>query len=200
MTPDHLAVLTAIAHGSQPTLDALTMWAAYEGGTAQYNPLNTEFRMPGSWNYNAAGVQSYPSLDAGIRATLATLGNGLFPDVIAAITKNLTLQEWANDPLVAIQIDRWGTHGFADYLRAHAGAPPEEGQLSAFKNDDDERRFLIRQIYMDVLVREIETESELDGWVTVATNDGMDAVRAQITDSVEGQKVTAAKRKTLGLE
>ena len=56
-------------------------WAYAEGGcsqnAAEYNCWNSTLEWPGS-NINGAGVQAYPSLTAGLHATIATLHCGIY--------------------------------------------------------------------------------------------------------------------------
>ena len=54
-------------------LDAMAVWKRYENTGADWNPLATTWRMPGSWNYNSVGVQNYPDRTTGIQATANTL-------------------------------------------------------------------------------------------------------------------------------
>ncbi len=60
--PDNLVVMVA--------------WETAEGTAARWNPLATTLRMPGSTSFNSVGVQSYVSLEQGLRATVLTLRNG----------------------------------------------------------------------------------------------------------------------------
>lgn len=54
-------------------LQLMDAWQRAEGGTAQWNPLNTTEPMNGTTNYNSAGVKNYPSPVSGIAATALTL-------------------------------------------------------------------------------------------------------------------------------
>ena len=73
-------------------IGSLVNWAAREGGnwhnTAYYNPINTTQVMPGSTAMNklggGVGVQAYTSWQQGIQATVKTLQNGLYGDILAA--------------------------------------------------------------------------------------------------------------------
>jgi len=49
------------------------------------NPLDTEERWFGSWNFNSAGVQNYPDQATGIAASVATITNGDYPELLAAL-------------------------------------------------------------------------------------------------------------------
>lgn len=91
-------------------------WQRFEGGDAAYNPLNTELVMRGSRPYNTAGVQSYVSAASGASATAQTLMNGRYNAILAAMRANTPIDSWSVAPIPA-EIDTWGTHGFAAYLR-----------------------------------------------------------------------------------
>jgi hypothetical protein len=91
-------------------------WQRWEGGGAENNPLNSERRMPGSRPYNSAGVQSYQSVASGASATAQDLLNGRYPAILAAMRANEPIDNWSVEP-IPDEIDTWGTHGFATYLR-----------------------------------------------------------------------------------
>lgn len=63
-------------------VQALCAWHAKEGGSAQWNPLNTTEPAEGATDYNTVGVKNYPSMAAGIEATAATLCNGHYPNLL----------------------------------------------------------------------------------------------------------------------
>ena len=63
----------------------LNAWQACEGATAAYNPFNTTEPWPGATDYNSVGVKNYPSFLAGVSATIATLENGNYPGILAAL-------------------------------------------------------------------------------------------------------------------
>src|SRR6516162_9106707 len=64
-------------------------WQQAEGGTAANNPFNTTQTMPGSSFYNqlggGIGVQSYGSPQQGIQATIRTLQNGNYGNILSAL-------------------------------------------------------------------------------------------------------------------
>lgn len=68
-----------IAEPSRPVLTPqdrdtwLIAWARLEDTTARFNPLATTYRCAGSTPYNAAGVQDYATLPAGVHAAARTL-------------------------------------------------------------------------------------------------------------------------------
>jgi hypothetical protein len=70
-----LAALGAVA--TPVNVSLLVAWQIEEHGWASmlscHNPLNTTWRMPGSTDYNATGVQCYLDWGSGIEATVRTL-------------------------------------------------------------------------------------------------------------------------------
>ncbi|MCW2897748.1 MAG: hypothetical protein JWO67_13 [Streptosporangiaceae bacterium] len=66
----------------------LALWSKAEGGNATYNPLNTTQPAAGASNYNSVGVKNYPNEAAGLQATAATLHNGRYDQVLAALQKS----------------------------------------------------------------------------------------------------------------
>ena len=86
----------------------LVAWQACEGGPAtRHNPLNTTLPMPGSFAINSQGVQAYPTEAEGITATVQTLQNGLYPQIVSALRSGQPaafldaqgeIQTWGTDP------------------------------------------------------------------------------------------------------
>lgn len=70
------------AKGGLENRRLLRAWGKAEGGTAQWNPLNTTEPWPGATEYNSAGVKNYPNGAAGIAATAATLVNGHYDGIV----------------------------------------------------------------------------------------------------------------------
>jgi hypothetical protein len=69
----------------------LAAWAECEGGHAEFNPLNTTMRLPGSSNYNSVGVQNYRDAAQGLAATLLTLRLDYYSDIRSALkSRSLT--------------------------------------------------------------------------------------------------------------
>lgn len=82
------AVLTGLgAPVTQSNLDFIERWITREGGGGANNPLNTTQQMNGSTVLagNSAGVQNYGNLDVGVQATVKTLENGFYPNIVAAL-------------------------------------------------------------------------------------------------------------------
>src|SRR5205814_2114470 len=67
----------------------MVAWEQQEGTTAGWNPLATTYDMSGATTYNSAGVRNYPSLEAGLRATLLTLARGWSAHGYGAIVRDL---------------------------------------------------------------------------------------------------------------
>jgi hypothetical protein len=86
---------------------ALLAWMKAEGGSAHFNPMNTTQKASGSTPYNSAGVQNYTSWNQGIQATVATLTNGSYGPVLAALRGDKGAQAIAQ----AVGASPWGTDG-----------------------------------------------------------------------------------------
>jgi hypothetical protein len=87
------------------TLGALYAWRQAEGGKAAYNPFNTTQRAEGSTSYNSVGVQNYTSPEQGVTATVKTLTNGRYEQILSALRANLSPEEIGS----AIVASPWGT-------------------------------------------------------------------------------------------
>ncbi len=96
---------------SQNNIDAIVSAEAAEGGfmsnTANFNPLNTTQKATGSQlasGFSSSGpqIQSYPDWPTGLQATIATLKNGLYNDILASLAASAdpqtTLNVWAANP------------------------------------------------------------------------------------------------------
>ena len=105
----------------------LQEWQRWEGGNATWNPLNCIQPMPGSTNYNTFGnnyhVQNYPTEAIGEQATVETLLNTLFPNVLVKLRASAPLYEW-NDPNVLADLTTWGSVGFVSYIQTLTPPPP----------------------------------------------------------------------------
>lgn len=110
---------------TQNTLQLCRDWQRFEGGSAAWNPWNTTQWAVGATVYNSAGVKNYPDEATGEHATAATLTNGYYPDVLAALQHDLPAYEWGMNPAIINEINLWGTHGFAAYLAQIAQQPPK---------------------------------------------------------------------------
>lgn len=86
-------------------LTALNAWHQAEGGSASNNPFNTTQPYGGATPYNSAGVRNYPTPDAGIQATVRTLQNGRYGNILSALKEG-------KSPIAvgqAIAQSPWGT-------------------------------------------------------------------------------------------
>ena len=92
-TPSGWAVALLAAEGMPRTscnFNAVTAWERAEGGgfgnQAAYNPLNVNPGAGAGWpGYPAIGAWAFPDAATGLRYTVATLGNGYYGGVLAAL-------------------------------------------------------------------------------------------------------------------
>lgn len=96
---------------------AITAWEMAEGGhwynTAYYNPLNTTQSMPGATSMNSVGVKAYTSWKQGLEATVKTLKNGYYDDIIAALRRG----DDAEAVAAAVGASPWGTGDFSGLIQ-----------------------------------------------------------------------------------
>lgn len=81
-------------------------WARAEGGSAENNPFNTT--QPGFGaigNYNSVGVKRYATPQQGIAATIATLRNGRYGNILNALHQGTNARADAE----ALAASPWGT-------------------------------------------------------------------------------------------
>jgi hypothetical protein len=115
-----VAVLSNVtAPGSPTNLATLLGWTAQEKtglhpappigpwAIQWSNPLNTTQPWPGAIDVNSAGVKQYRNLTDGAGATVATLTNGLYPDIIASLQQSRPASWW--ESAARSQLDKWGT-------------------------------------------------------------------------------------------
>ncbi|MGH7239405.1 MAG: hypothetical protein ACREHG_04975 [Candidatus Saccharimonadales bacterium] len=80
------------APSSGTNLTALSEWAVSEGMPAQYNNwLATTENGYGGRVVNSVGVKAYPSVEQGAAATVKTLSNGRYNDIISALRDGTSL-------------------------------------------------------------------------------------------------------------
>lgn len=63
--------------------DGIVAQMMRENTGAAWNPLATTEPYPGATDWNSAGVKNYPTLQAGLNATKATLENGHYPGMLS---------------------------------------------------------------------------------------------------------------------
>ncbi len=97
---------------SSQNLTAITAWEFAEGGhwfnAARYNPLDTTMPEPGATAMNGVGVKAYTSWAEGFVATVATLRDGLYGPILAALQRG----DDALAVATAVAASPWGTEAF----------------------------------------------------------------------------------------
>ena len=95
---------------------AITAWELAEGGhwhnSAHYNPLDTTMPEPGATSMNSVGVKAYVSWAQGFAATIATLRNGYYGQILAALRAGDNAYAVAD----AVAASPWGTGNFSGLL------------------------------------------------------------------------------------
>ncbi len=87
---------------------ALKAWALAEGTRAANNPLATTRTHSDTTNFNSVGVKNYSSYADGLQATIETLQNGRYPNILAAFANGNDAMSVAH----AVAASPWGTgHG-----------------------------------------------------------------------------------------
>jgi hypothetical protein len=89
-TPDAEAFATAVLRGlpkggapvNANNLALMQAWFRAEGTSAKWNPLGSTEPMGGQGAINSDGVQNYRSLADGVAATIKTLTNGRYNDIV----------------------------------------------------------------------------------------------------------------------
>ena len=111
------AVLNGIgAPTSQTNINTLWNWSVKESGrnplsngNIHNNPLNTTQRAPGSTSANSVGVQSYPDVTTGAAATVQTLLNGYYPDIVSALRNSTPTSQWGSNGSIVSELGKWGS-------------------------------------------------------------------------------------------
>ncbi len=122
-TQQYAAILKGIgAPVTAQNIRAFQAWQRAEGGSARFNPFNTTQPMSGASSYNSIGVRNYSSASQGIRATIETLKNGHYGNVLTALRRGNN----AGKVAAAVGASPWGTSGqlFADILGSKLPAAP----------------------------------------------------------------------------
>jgi hypothetical protein len=98
-------------------LRGLAAWIGAEANDASYrNPLATTMGATGARNVNDVGVKAYPSDDVGLDATVRTLHNGAYNDILAALSQGTSALQLVK----AVAASPWGTGEHA-VLRLQSG-------------------------------------------------------------------------------
>lgn len=102
----------------------LSAWHPYEQSACANNPLNTKEPWTGGTNCLPNGVKRYDTQAHGAAATAATLKDGFYPNLLAALREG-NPYTYADPAAVAQDITTWGTPNFATaYLNAAGGTQP----------------------------------------------------------------------------
>jgi murein DD-endopeptidase MepM/ murein hydrolase activator NlpD len=99
-------------------LTFLNAWTKAEGGGATNNPFNTTQMAPGASAYNSVGVRNYGSPEVGLQATIDTLNNGRYGNILGALKQG-------SDPMAAakaLAASPWGTGSLVMKMLGGGGA------------------------------------------------------------------------------
>jgi hypothetical protein len=86
----------------------MRIWRQHEGGRAAWNPFNTTLNLKDSTEYNYVPVRNYPNKTLGLQATIQTLKNGRYNNIITAI-QNIKTESDINKAIVAVNDSPWGS-------------------------------------------------------------------------------------------
>jgi hypothetical protein len=116
---------------TKSNLQFIIAWANEEGGNwhnaAHFNPLNTTLMEPGATSMNSVGVKAYTSWEQGLAATSATLRNGRYNDIVAALQGGNAAQTAATTSGLVT----WSGGGYGSILRGIPGASAAADQALA---------------------------------------------------------------------
>jgi len=99
-------VLTALGMPvTQQNMTAMTAWAKAEGTAAAFNPIATTQSAAGATNFNSVGVKNYTTYGDGVAATVKTLTNGRYGNILAALSAGNDAEAVAR----AVADSPWGT-------------------------------------------------------------------------------------------
>jgi peptidoglycan hydrolase CwlO-like protein len=103
----HLFLAKLGAPACPDNLVVVVAWEASEGTAAAYNPLATTHDFPGATDFNSVGVKNYPSLQAGLQATMDTLVFGATTWGYGAILSDLRSCAPAESTALSINASAW---------------------------------------------------------------------------------------------
>lgn len=116
------AVLEGIGAPVSPNnLRYMAAWQAAEGGTATNNAFNTTEAASGATNYNSVGVKNYPDEQTGIMATVKTLLNGRYNNLVNDMRAD------ADPKKTAGELDELSTWGTGAGVLSRLGSTPAAG-------------------------------------------------------------------------
>lgn len=194
---------------------AVVVWINSEGSSALFNPLDTEWVMPGSTNYNPQGVQNYTSLTQGLVASRNTLFNGKYDQLLSKFKSGAS----ADTIIKAIWYSPWGSkptqnmldnarHNYARYATVHVTGTGPTNPLPSPANITSllwellmqgTNGAIVRYLYLELLLREPDTTGFKNDVAFLNAGGTVTQLIANIADSAEGKSVNSARRKALGL-
>lgn len=100
-------------------IQSLLGWMQRENTAAANNPLATTQPAPGATDLpgNSAGVKNYPSFQHGVNATVATLQNGYYPNIVSQLKSGKGLNANASADLFT-----WSGQGYTSAISTPSGA------------------------------------------------------------------------------
>jgi hypothetical protein len=115
------------------TLTFFFAWRQAEHGACAFNPFATMQPYGASTKFNKAGVRNYESAEDGIGATIKTLLNGYYPDLLNRLRTDLDPLEIAE----SLDLNVWGSHQLPlDVLKGGSVNPPEIARTTTRTADD----------------------------------------------------------------
>jgi len=105
---------------------AMLGWMQGEGSPCNNNPLDTTQNYAGDSDCNSVGVKNYPSMTAGVAATVQTMTNGYYGSILGNL-------KGCSNPITtasAIASSPWGTHdavGATQYCQGNYNACCNDG-------------------------------------------------------------------------
>jgi hypothetical protein len=99
-----------------------------EGSSAANNPMDSTKTTSDSWALpgNTANVQQYPTFDEGVNAALATIKNGNYPNIIAALQSGDALS-WDRSGRLARDLHTWSAGPNAPMSKGYTSVAGENG-------------------------------------------------------------------------
>jgi len=125
-------ILTSLGAQATPeNLKFLYAWRQAEGAKAAWNPFNTTQGSPSSTAFSCskgkAFVKNYASKDAGLKATVDTLTNGYYKDIVDGLKNNIGAYKLS----LSKSLFTWGTRaGVNNVLAGSTVNPPAISQSS----------------------------------------------------------------------
>jgi hypothetical protein len=119
------------------TLTFLFAWRDFEAGTAAFNPFNTMQPYGDSTKYNKPGVKNYTSESDGVTATVITLKNGYYNNLLRSLRADETPIEIASN---IADLSKWGSKDGPLRVLQSKRVNPEPISRSTTKTADGEKK------------------------------------------------------------